>query len=209
MNQYSITTTENRQPIWQDIPVLNINKFPWYKMGMKQNTQIMLCANNENLFIQIIAQDNHSFAQQTQLNHMLVCEDSCVEFFFSPSGQFASHYVNLEVNCCGTMHLAYGSDRHNRQFISLDAASLITLQTSVTSLVKVEKSDDNQWCVDITLPFAAIEALTGEPVNKDIWYGNFYRCGGRVEPQYAVWNSIISPEPDFHRPEHFGELVFL
>jgi hypothetical protein len=79
----------------------------------------------------------------------------------------------------------------------------------VTSLVKLEKSDDNQWCVDITLPFAAIEALTGEPVNKDKWYGNFYRCGGRVEPQYAVWNSIVSAEPDFHRPEHFGELVFV
>jgi hypothetical protein len=31
MNQYSITTTENRQPIWQDIPELNINQFPWYK----------------------------------------------------------------------------------------------------------------------------------------------------------------------------------
>ncbi len=144
MKLYSITTTENRQPIWQDIPAININQFPWYKTGKKQNTQIKLCANNENLFIQIIAQDNHSFAQQTQLNHMLVCEDSCVEFFFSPSGQFASHYVNLEVNCCGTMHLAFGSHRDNRQFITLDAASLITLRTSVASPVKLEKPDDNE-----------------------------------------------------------------
>ncbi|MEW6993877.1 carbohydrate-binding family 9-like protein [Colwelliaceae bacterium MEBiC 14330] len=209
MSQYLIKNIETIKPNWQDISALHISQYPWYKSGKQQETEVKLCANNDNLFIHIIARDKYSFAKQTQLNHMLICEDSCVEFFFSPSGQLGSPYVNLEVNCCGTLHLAYGSARTNREFISLAAASLITRQTSITSPVKMEKPTDQTWSVDITLPFSAIETLTGEPVNKHKWYGNFYRCGGRVEPQFAVWHNIDTPEPDYHRPEYFGELTFL
>ncbi|GAW96191.1 MULTISPECIES: carbohydrate-binding family 9-like protein [Colwellia] len=215
MSQYTIkkTATSNNatsfSPDWPAIDALTIDTYPWYQAGAKQETQIKLSANNDTLFIQITAQDNYSYAKQTELNHMLICQDSCVEFFFSPSGVLGSSYVNLEVNCCGTLHLAYGPGRDKRQFISLEAASLIQRKTSITSPIKFETDLDNEWTVAIVLPFAAIEQLTGEKVNKDKWFGNFYRCGGRTEPQYAVWHNINVPEPDYHRPEHFGELVFI
>jgi len=219
MSQYSIkkaaAISENNRnsPDWQNIAALEINHYPWYQEGKKQDTQVKLSANSETLFIQIIAQDNYSFAKQTELNHMLICEDSCVEFFFSPSGILGSSYVNLEVNCCGTLHLAYGAGRDNRQFISVEAASLIQCQSSLNrnmdTPVKIENNDDSQWSIEIALPFTAIEQLTGEVVNKEKWFANFYRCGGRTEPQYAVWNNIDVVEPDYHRPEHFGELVFI
>jgi len=211
--QYTIVKVENNPVDWQPIDSLLINSYPWYESGAKQNTQIKLAANDDTLFIQIIAQDNYSFAKQTELNHMLICEDSCVEFFFSPSGVLGSSYVNLEVNCCGTLHLAYGAGRDDRQFISLETASLIKCKSSLNmdmnSPVKIEGKDDSQWGIEIALPFTAIEQLTGEAVNKEKWFANFYRCGGRTEPQYAVWNNIDVVKPDYHRPEHFGELVFL
>jgi hypothetical protein len=209
MSQYTIHKTISQNPDWSTITALDINKFPWYKTGTQQNTQVKLCASDETLFIQIIAQDNYSFAKQTQLNHMLVCEDSCVEFFFSPSGILGSSYVNLEVNCCGTLHVAYGAGRENRQFISLEVASLIQRSSSITSPIKFESQNDTQWEVEIALPFTAIEHLTGELVSKGKWFANFYRCGGRTEPQYAVWNNIDVPDPDYHQPEHFGKLVFI
>ncbi len=215
MSQYIINKTVSTNqsasfsPNWHTINALEINQYPWYQAGRKQDTQVKLTVNNETLFIQIIAQDKYSFAKQTELNNMLVCEDSCVEFFFSPSGVLGSSYVNLEVNCCGTLHLAYGEGRDNRQFISLEAASLIQCKSSISSPVKIESEYDNEWCVEIALPFAAIEQLTGESVNKAKWFANFYRCGGRTEPQYAVWNNIDVSEPDYHRPEYFGELVFI
>lgn len=205
----SINNNASFSPDWQTIDAIEINHYPWYQEGKKQDTQVKLSANSETLFIQIIAQDNYSFAKQTKLNHKLVCQDSCVEFFFSPSGVLGSSYVNLEVNCCGTLHLAYGAGRENRQFISLAAASLIQRKSSITSPVKIESEYDNEWCVEIALPFAAIEQLTGESVNKNKWFANFYRCGGRTEPQYAVLHDIDAPEPDYHRPEYFGELVFI
>jgi hypothetical protein len=198
---------------WHSIYALDINRFPWYQTGLKQHTQVKLSADNDTLFVQIIAQDKHSFAKQTELNHMLICEDSCVEFFFSPSGVLGSSYVNLEVNCCGTLHLAYGAGRDNRQFIGVETASLIhcksSLNLAMDNPVKVESEHDTQWSVEIVLPFSVIESLTGEPVNKEKWFANFYRCGGRKEPQYAVWNNIGVVEPDYHRPEYFGELVFV
>jgi hypothetical protein len=209
MSQYTIHKTIDQSPNWPMFTALDIDKYPWYKKGVQQNTQVKLCASNETLFIQIIAQDSYSFAKQTQLNHMLICEDSCVEFFFSPSGILGSSYVNVEVNCCGTLHVAYGAGRENRQFISLEAASLITRSSSISSPIKLESKNDTQWKVEIALPFTAIEQLTGELVNKDKWFANFYRCGGRTQPQYAVWNNIDVPEPDYHRPEHFGKLVFI
>jgi hypothetical protein len=218
MNQYTIkkiTTINNNtsfSPDWQGIDAIAINHFPWYLEGKKQNTQVKLSANNETLFIQIIAHDNYSFAKQTELNHMLICEDSCVEFFFSPSGVHGSSYVNLEVNCCGTLHLAYGAGRDNRQFISREVAHLIQRKSSIpasaASPAKRESEHDNEWIVEIALPFAVIEQLTGESVNKHKWFANFYRCGGRTEPQYAVWNNIDVVIPDYHRPEYFGELTF-
>jgi len=203
-----IPNTVNFSPDWQEIAPLTIDIYPWYKTGTRQNTQVKLCRNEDALFIQMIAQDKYSFAKQTELNNKLICEDSCVEFFFSPSGVLGSSYVNIEVNCCGTLHLAYGPGRENRQFISLEAASLIHRSSSITSPVKVETETDSQWTVGISLPFAVIEQLTGDPVNKDKWFANFYRCGGRTESQYAVWQNIDTPEPDYHRPEYFGELVF-
>ncbi|PKG83275.1 hypothetical protein CXF85_11130 [Colwellia sp. 75C3] len=218
MNQYiihpavSINKNASFSPDWQTIKAIDVNHFPWYQAGKKQNTQVKLSANNDTLFIQIIAQDNYSFAKQTELNHMLICEDSCVEFFFSPSGVLGSSYVNLEVNCCGTLHLAYGAGRESRQFISIEAASLIQCNSSLSldmdSPKKLESETDSQWTIEIALPFNAIEQLTGEKINKERWFANFYRCGGRTEPQYAVWNNIEVVEPDYHRPEYFAELTF-
>ncbi len=208
MKQYTIKRINHTTPDWQSISELCISTYPWYELGKKQETQVKLAANSDNLFIKITAQDSHSYAMQTQLNHMLICQDSCVEFFFSPCGTLAGKYINLEVNCCGTLHLAYGPDRHHRKFISTDGASLIERKATIKSPVKLESENDNSWSIEISLPFSVIEQLTGEKSNQEKWFANFYRCGGRVEPQYAVWNNIHVNEPDFHQPKYFGELTF-
>jgi Carbohydrate-binding family 9 len=38
---------------------------------------------------------------------------------------------------------------------------------------------------------------------------NFQKCGDSLpSPHYLVWNYIESENPDFHRPEFFGEVEF-
>ena len=37
---------------------------------------------------------------------------------------------------------------------------------------------------------------------------NFYKCGDETEfPHFGAWKEVAVPEPDFHRPEYFGELT--
>ena len=38
---------------------------------------------------------------------------------------------------------------------------------------------------------------------------NFYKCGEETsEPHYVTWNPIGSENPDYHRPEFFGKVLF-
>lgn len=208
MNNYQVKKILASSPNWADIPLLSIETYPWYKTGAKQATRVQLAYNDIALFINIEAEDQYSYSKQTELNHMLICEDSCVEIFFSPSGVLGSSYINLEVNCCGTLHLAYGQDRHLRKFLPIELAALVQRTASIKSPVKLESTDDVSWEIEITLPFKVVAELTGESVNPEKWLANFYRCGGRQDPQYAVWNNIKVNQPDYHRPESFGLLNF-
>lgn len=208
MESYAIEKTLDSSPNWDNIAPLSIDIYPWYESGAKQGTEVKLAYTEQALLIRIDAEDKYSFAEQTELNHMLVCADSCVEFFFSPSGELGDSYINLEVNCCGTLHLAYGPDRDSRKFIPLELAALVERTASIKSPVKFETDQDSSWSVEVSLPFKVVEEFTGKSVNPNTWFANFYRCGGRQDAQYAVWNDIAVKEPDYHRPESFGELTF-
>ena len=38
---------------------------------------------------------------------------------------------------------------------------------------------------------------------------NCYKCGDcTVQPHYLAWNPPTSENPDFHRPQDFGALIF-
>jgi hypothetical protein len=205
VNQYQIPTLTTLD--WSKVPSLTIEQYPWYQSGLKQSTTMQLAIVGDALYWKANAQDCHSFAQVTELNGP-VYMDSCVEFFLSPRNQLGSAYLNFEVNCCGTLHLAYGPGRENRTLCTLEQAAQIEITTSLKSRVKMESQEDQQWTTELKIPLKLIEEITGEPLDLSTWYANFYRCGGRIEDQYASWNPIQTENPDFHRPEFFGALTF-
>jgi hypothetical protein len=207
MNQYHIAQFENDFPGWENIESFQIENYPWYEKGLKQDTQMQLAIAQGALWWRAVASDIHSFAQVTELNGP-VYADSCVEFFLSPRNQLGSAYLNFEVNCCGTLHLAYGDGRENRRLCTLEEAAQIEVRTSIASPVKLEKPIDSEWQIEVRIPLALIESMIKEDLNFDTWHANFYRCGGRVEDQYATWNPVSTAQPDYHRPEHFGKLTF-
>ena len=87
----------------------------------------------------------------------------------------------------------------------------ICVVTSVPTPTREESSADDGWWLAAGVPFAAIAELAQAPVAPGSgtgWGGNFYRCGGRTEPQCACWNPIQWQQPDYHRPEFFGTLTF-
>jgi hypothetical protein len=162
-----------------------------------------------NLYIQFICQDKHISAVETKLNGSVYL-DSCAEFFAMIDPQAGMDYFNLEMNCCGTMHLGFGPGRKNRRLCTPEIAGQIKIATSVKGPTKQESPSDESWWIAAALPWSAIGQLAQKKVQPQPgtrWKANFYRCGGSHEA-YGVWSHIGCPNPDYHRPEYFGDIEF-
>ena len=195
---------------WAGARALEIAQYPWYEQGTKQRTTVRLLHDDAALYLQFLCDDAHIFSQVTEFNGA-VFEDSCVEFFAMPQPEAGRDYLNLEINCCGVMHLGVGGGREGRRLADPPLAERFTIVTSVPGPMKDESPSDNGWWAAVKLPFDALDAFTGldtRPSEGALWRANFHRCGGRTDPQHACWSLIARPQPDFHRPESFGELRF-
>jgi hypothetical protein len=201
-------TTALASPLWKTAEAARIDIFPWYRSGLRQETEVRILYAPDALHVLFTAQDIHSSARPRELNGP-VCEDSCVEFFAAPWPCETLDYFNCEVNCCGALHLGFGSGRHGRTLIAPDQAARLTLRSTCRPPAKEEGPGDHEWSVYVRLPRAALSEFCGREVGFcGTWRANLYRCGGATDPQYACWNPVGTPRPDFHRPEYFGLFVF-
>lgn len=130
-------------------------------------------------------------------------EDSCVEFFVQdPDG---SVYYNFEINALGKVLACVGADRHNRKPRPAEEMEAIARFATVKKL-DAEKEGVQSWRVCIIIPF---ELIGVDPENPPVKLrANFYKCGDKTaHPHFVSWSPIDTPNPDFHRPEFFGELI--
>ncbi len=194
---------------WSKAEKLSIDVYPWYKGGDKQGTEGRLLYDDEAVYALFICQDKHIYSEETRPNGN-VYKDSCVEFFAIPDLANGG-YFNFEANCCGCVHLGWGPGRPDRKLAGPETHAGLKVATSVSGPTKNESPSDNGWWLAARLPFSTISqfaGLTVAPRAGTIWKANFYRCGGKTDDQYACWNPIGHPKPDFHRPEFFGTLRF-
>lgn len=195
---------------WEKAQVARIADYPWYSTGARQDTTVRALYDARSLYLQFQCQDAHSFSQVRQLNGP-VCQDSCVEFFASLDPGRGPDYVNFECNCCGVMHVGFGPQRPGRRLIDESLAHHIHVASSIDSPTKAESPSDKAWWLTVEIPFTVLGELAGRAISPSVgtrWRGNFYRCGGKTEPQFASWNHVGTPGPDFHRPEYFGVIMF-
>lgn len=130
-------------------------------------------------------------------------EDSCVEFFVQdPDG---SVYYNFEINALGKVLACTGADRNKRVQRPSEEMEAIARFATVKKLDTV-KEGLQSWRVCIIIPF---ELIGADPENLPAKLrANFYKCGDKTaHPHFLSWNPVGTPNPDFHRPEFFGELI--
>ena len=150
-----------------------------------------------------------------------VWEDSCCEIFLQPSSPITQHpspYFNIECNCAGTLLIGKGEDRHDRQ-----PATATTLQSANrwSSLMKTAVSGENgrytiplkngkfTWHMALVVPATALFDSGITDFSGQKMRGNIYKCGDCLTtPHFLSLFPIDTPQPDFHRPEFFGELTF-
>lgn len=146
-------------------------------------------------------------AVNTEINSS-VWEDSCCEFFISFKGD-EKHFYNFEINAIGTVLGGYGKDRNLRTPIPVPILSQVETGSSLGNEPFDSINKTTLWDLRVMIPvsafcFSNIEELSGLEAT-----GNFYKCGDKLaEPHFLSWNPVLTPEPDFHRPEYFGDLVF-
>ena len=73
-----------------------------------------------------------------------------------------------------------------------------------THISAIERDLNGHVCCD-----SHLSRHCGEEVSfSGKWTGNFYRCGGQTNQQYACWHELPGANPNFHQPNHFGNISF-
>lgn len=145
-----------------------------------------------------------------------VWEDSCCEFFVSPDGD--DFYYNFECNCIGTL-LLHGGKKGDRPDAPTGIYSLVRRWSSlgsqpldIPSSTLVSASLETQpidWELVEVIPAAALFRHEIGSFDGKVMKANFYKCGDNLpHPHFLSWSPIDLPEPAFHCPQFFGNIIF-
>ncbi|MFP3090549.1 carbohydrate-binding family 9-like protein [Treponema sp. TIM-1] len=187
-------------PPWDSLEKAEITIPQWIMPPEGLAAFARLCYDQEKLKLRLQAQEKKILSRFSGLTDM-VCNDSCLEFFFSPvEGDL--RYFNFEFNPRGSLYLGYGVDRdHSHRLYIPEYRELFAVSPFSVA---------GGWGIDFSIPltFIRIYAPAFTLETGRAFRANFYKCGDETEvPHYLVWNTVESPVPDFHRPECFGKIV--
>ncbi|TDO00040.1 carbohydrate-binding family 9-like protein [Sunxiuqinia elliptica] len=179
---------------------------PWGKPDTIHDVNFKIAHNDTHILLHYTVREDEILARYSRHNEP-VYTDSCVEFFIVFDGE--ENYYNFEFNSLGTCLSANGPDREKRTPQSIEQLSKIKTQTKIQRL-NGQESPRFEWQLSIQLPIelfgnSQLSKLSGKKARA-----NFYKCGDDLsKPHFLSWNNIETPQPDFHQPPYFGEVVFL
>lgn len=179
---------------------------PWEQYSYQPTVKFKIGYTETSILLKAFVKEKYIQAKYDQINDP-VHKDSSFEFFISLDNN--DHYYNFEFNCIGTPYLAFGT-KAKREVAALKTVESIHAHSSLGSRVFKEKQGDFTWELAISIPFSSffkheIKSLQGKTCKV-----NFYKCGDELsQKHYVSWNNINTMLPDFHRPEFFGELLFM
>ncbi len=185
---------------WDKIPSLPIDRHFNTDPGIPISAQAQLCYDDNALYVRLSAVESQIRREYTGLLDE-ICEDSCLEFFFSPvNGD--RRYFNLECNPNGAMYFGFGSGIN-------DLVRLIQEEPVVTP--KGQRAADG-WEVTYAIPHAFVRRFFPDysPAPGGSIRANCFKCGDKtVQPHYLSWNPVVPlPRAAFHNPDCFGIMHF-
>lgn len=202
---------------WTGVSAAPIDHFLPSSSANRPQVQARLAHDDQALYLQyrVIGEKNVT-ARHTALGSM-VCEDSCVEFFFQPDPR-QSGYLNFEFSCRGVLLCYFIEDatRTNDGFARFrviepaDLAHVLTYPSLSSDDIKNQTAATQDWTLGVRIGLDWIAQQTESAVIQSGWKarGNFYKCAELSGlPHYACWNPVSGP-PNFHQPQYFGELHF-
>lgn len=209
-----------RVPYLKTLDVLDLSSIGFLMEDKAHRESISICNWEEYPYKPIVAFDIARGATELYIRYFVkgnslkavhaidnspVHQDSCVEFFMKRVND--NFYMNFEFNCIGTCDAARRLSREEKSSLSLDEYSRIRRYSSLRQEPFTEKTGVYSWELIVTIPFTLM-GLDSENLPEKI-LGNFYKCADLTDyPHFVSWAPIGVTQPDFHRPEFFGEIYF-
>lgn len=178
-----------------------VNIYNWGG-SYRPKTEATLCyVKDRGFIVRLLCAETAPRAVHTKADSP-VCEDSCLEFFvnFQPDKP-GNGYINFEGNANGAMLCHYGPSRNAR-------SSIVSMGLSHPVPTVIQTAANWGWQLLIPLSwihtlYGSVSYSTGSRIR-----GNFFKCGDKTDsPHYASYTKIDSPNPDFHRPEYFANMI--
>jgi hypothetical protein len=196
---------------WNEIPALKIDQVMDDKPDFVPDVQAKLAYDDDAIYAIFRVDDRYICARAKSFQDR-VCEDSCVEFFFTPGPDIAEGYFNLEVNCGGTALFRHQRWRDVDEVpICEDDFYHVWLEHTMPKIVDPEITQPVVWVIEYRLPYTVLQryAPLEKPAPGVIWRANLYKCADLCShPHWLTWSPIDFPEPEFHMPSQFGYLEF-
>ena len=197
--------------IWSKVTACNLEYFMGHRPSHIPNVEFKLLYDPESIYVIFKVVDQYVRASSRGYQSA-VCQDSCVEFFFTPQQDVGSGYFNLETNCGGTILMYHQVSRNYcSKELSDNDLDQIQIASSLPKLITKEIKQPVTWTLEYKLPFSILAKYTEviTPARGVEWKANFYKCADRSShPHWLTWSIVDLPKPDFHRPEFFGTLIF-
>lgn len=195
--------------LWPGIRPLEIGHYLWLRNGYTPRVEVRLFHSAKYLHVRFEVAEKKVRVRYMRFQDP-VWKDTCVEFFVDAFPAKKRGYLNFETNAAGTLLAAFGPDRHSRDPLWPEDLAGFEIATSVPGPMDADL-DAEGWWLEYRLPLAVFRKFYGEaPGPGHRAAANFYKCGDETaSPHYGAWSPVETAEPDFHRPEFFGTLVFL
>ncbi len=197
---------------WSGIPRLTLDHHVGSPPSHRPAVAAKLAWSEGFLFVSFRVDDRWVVAA-AERHQDAVCNDSCVELFFTPGEHLEEGYFNIEVNCGGTV--LFHHQRTPRGTATLPAPSAIEamgVRHSLPARVVPEVPGPVTWTVGYRVPIADLAAFAPvrEPAPGVLWRANLYKCADRSShPHWLAWAPIREAKLDFHVPASFGTLRFV
>lgn len=188
-------------------PKHRIDTVNWTSFPYKPEIKFVMAYGVNEIYLKFYIRETNTKAEKNKTNQM-VSEDSCAEFFVSPSDDCL--YYNFEFNPIGTTLLGCGTGRHDSTRADKMYVDRIRRLASMGTVPFPEIEGDNTWTLTVAIPFEVFFKHNIERIKGTSFRANFYKCGDKLStPHYLTWNPVGTERPDYHRPEYFGILKFI